>query len=425
MKKNVLILGSGGREHALAWKFSQSSLLANLYCIPGNPGISTLASCPTGISEDAEALTRFIHDNKIDIFVCGPEAPLAEGLMDKLRQKLSDDVILIGPGKQGATLESSKQFAKEFMMRYNIPTAAYRSFNSQSLNQATEFIMTMNTPVVLKADGLAAGKGVVICNTRQEAVQEVTDMLNGKFGEASKVVVVEEFLSGIECSVFVLTNGEQYIVLPEAKDYKRVGEADAGPNTGGMGSVSPVPFFTDELRKRICSSIIEPTLSGLKAEKIEYQGFVFFGLIIVNGDPFVIEYNCRLGDPETESIMLRIESDFIEMMTACHDRRLDNYKIKISPQSAATVFLVSGGYPGAFARGKMITLPSMNSNSVLFHAGTAFSEGNLVTTGGRVIAVSSLAEGLSEALSSSNRLADEIKFDGKYFRRDIGFDLHI
>ena len=352
MNKNVLILGSGGREHALAWKISQSSLLSNLYCIPGNPGIATLASCPTGISEDAEALTRFIHDNKIDIFVCGPEAPLAEGLMDKLRQNLTDDVILIGPGRQGATLESSKQFAKEFMMRYNIPTAAYKSFNSQSLNQATEFIMTMNTPVVLKADGLAAGKGVVICNTRQEAVQEVTDMLNGKFGEASKVVVVEEFLRGIECSVFVLTNGEQYIVLPEAKDYKRVGEADAGPNTGGMGSVSPVPFFTDTLRKRICLNIIEPTLSGLKAEKIEYQGFIFFGLIIVNGDPYVIEYNCRLGDPETESIMLRIESDFIEMMTACHEGSLENYKIKISPQSAATVFLVSGGYPGTFAKAR-------------------------------------------------------------------------
>lgn len=423
MKKNVLILGSGGREHALAWKVSQSSLLANLYCIPGNPGIATLASCPEGISQDAESLTRFIRDNKIDIFVCGPEAPLAEGLMDQLRQNLGEEIILIGPGRTGASLESSKQFAKEFMMRYHIPTAAYRSFNGQSLNQAIEFIMTMNTPVVLKADGLAAGKGVVICNTRQEAVQEVTDMLHGKFGEASKVVVVEEFLSGIECSVFVLTNGEQFILLPEAKDYKRIGEADTGPNTGGMGSVSPVPFFTDALRKRISSSIIEPTLSGLREEKIEYQGFIFFGLIIVNGDPYVIEYNCRLGDPETESIMLRIESDFIEMMSACHERRLDNYKIKINPRSAATVFVVSGGYPGAFEKGKKITVPANNANSVMFHAGTALSKGNLVTNGGRVMAVSSLAEGLSEALALSNQLAEEIKFDGKYFRRDIGFDL--
>ncbi len=419
-----MLLGSGGREHAIAYKLSSSPKLEQLYCLPGNPGIAMIASCVPIKLDDQNTISKFIQDQKIDMVICGPEIPLAEGLMDFLFQEHGEKLILIGPKKLGAKLESSKKFAKEFLIRHEIPTARYKSFQSTELAHAREYIRQMKTPIVLKADGLAAGKGVLICQSHEEAITEIEEMLNGKFGLASHQVVVEEFLQGIEFSSFVLTNGQQWISLPDAKDYKRIGEHDTGLNTGGMGSISPVPFLNEQLKNKVIERIIKPTIEGLKKDKIDYQGFIFFGLINVDGDPFVIEYNCRLGDPETESILLRLDSDLIEMLVACHDHRLDQFNIKISERIAATVFMVSGGYPGDFEKGIEISnLPSTTANSYLFHAGTSIKDGKLVTSGGRVLAISSLGWTKEEALKRSLDLANSIHFNGKYFRRDIGFDL--
>lgn len=423
MKYNVLIIGSGAREHAIAYRINQSSKLKALHCIPGNPGIQEISICSAIQMEDFESINNYIHSHHIDILICGPEGPLSEGLIDYLSEHLERKCILIGPNKAGAKLESSKKFAKEFMIRHNIPTARYSSFNTSQLDEAKNFILNMKTPIVLKADGLAAGKGVIIAQTHLEAVNEIELMLNGKFGLSSKEVVIEEFLSGIEFSVFILTNGKEYFLLPEAKDYKKIGEADLGLNTGGMGSVSPVPFYTEDLKSKVIRSIILPTLNGLSDENLPYQGFIFFGLILVGQDPFVIEYNCRLGDPETESIMLRIENDLIDLFLACDQNELQSITAVTNPDFAATVFLVSGGYPEHFEKGKPITNHLEKSNYHIFHSGTSIINSELVTSGGRVMAISSLGKTKNEALEKSLRGAEYIQYSGKYYRKDIGFDL--
>lgn len=423
-KQNILLLGSGGREHALAWKMSQSSFLKEFHCIPGNPGINDHALCHNLSLSDQDTILEFIRQHNIDMVVCGPEAPLAEGLMDFLEKELNNSTILIGPKKLGATLESSKKFSKEFMQRHNIPTAAYSAFTLEKISEAYKFIDSMNTPIVLKADGLAAGKGVLICTSHEEAKKEISLMLNGKFGDASSEVVIEEFLSGIEFSSFVLTDGQNYVEFPDAKDYKRVGEADTGLNTGGMGSVSPVPFLTPELREKVITKIIRPTIDGLRNDKIPYQGFIFFGLINVQGEPYVIEYNCRLGDPETESIMLRTNNDLIDLFLACGNRKLNEVKMDISQDFAVTVFLVSGGYPGDFTKNHKIEFPvSIPASTHIFHAGTKRINEDIVTQGGRVIAVSSKGSSIADATQKSLTIAEEIQYQGKYYRRDIGFDL--
>lgn len=420
----VLLLGSGGREHAIAWKLNQSKLLNKLFCVPGNPGIEQIAECHSLSLNDHEALANFITKNQIDILVCGPEAPLAEGIMDYLDKNLKHNCILIGPKKSGARLESSKKFSKEFMYRHNIPTAAYKSFRKNNLGDAIEFIQNMNTPIVLKADGLAAGKGVLICKTHLEAIEEIELMLDGKFGAASEEVVIEEFLDGIEFSSFVLTDGDHFIELPDAKDYKRIGENDMGLNTGGMGSISPVSFIDENLRDKIRTRIILPTIDGLQKENIPYCGFIFFGLISVKGEPYVIEYNCRMGDPETESVMLRIESDLLSILIACGNRELGRTEITFKDNYAATVFLVSGGYPGDYEKGKEIRNYNLDSEqSIIFHAGTQYKDNKLVTQGGRVIAVSSIGKNKNEAVSKCLEIANKIEYEGKYFRNDIGFDL--
>ncbi len=423
-KQNILLLGSGGREHALAWKISQSSKLNELHCIPGNQGISNYAICHNLSLTDPNVMLEFINQHNIQIVVCGPEAPLADGLMDFLEQELSNSEILIGPKKLGATLESSKKFSKEFMQRHNIPTAAYQAFTLDKINEAFTFINSMNTPIVLKADGLAAGKGVLICQSHMEAKAELELMLKGKFGEASNEVVIEEFLSGIEFSSFVLTDGKNYVELPDAKDYKRIGEKDSGLNTGGMGSVSPVPFIDAKLKDKVIRKIVTPTIDGLQKDNIPYQGFIFFGLINVDGEPFVIEYNCRLGDPETESIMLRIKTDIIELFLACGTGKMNEIKMEISNDYAVTIFLVSGGYPGDFSKEHNISLPDIsNLSSYIFHAGTKIKNKTLVTNGGRVIAVSSLGSSIDDAKQKSLNISELIQYEGKYYRKDIGFDL--
>lgn len=424
MKYKVLLIGSGAREHSIAWRLNKSPLLNKLFCIPGNPGIAQIAKCHPIQIEDFLSIKKFIEEHEIDLLFCGPEAPLADGLMDYLSEELQTKTILIGPKKKGALLESSKKFAKEFMYKYDIPTAKYQAFNSTELNKAIEYIKLMTPPIVLKADGLAAGKGVLISPTHEQAISEIEMMLKGKFGDASKEVVIEEFLSGIEFSCFVLTNGTQYVILPDAKDYKKIGEADLGLNTGGMGSISPVDFVDIELKEKIIQRIVNPTLYGLQNEQIDYQGFIFIGLIIVENDPYVIEYNCRLGDPETESIMLRLDSDLIELLVACDNHTLDNYSLVINKQYAATIFLVSGGYPEEFEKGKVISnIPHDTPSSFIFHAATKQVEKQLVTNGGRVISISSLGSSKEDALQKSIEIANQIKYDGKYFRKDIGFDL--
>ncbi|MCC6817166.1 MAG: phosphoribosylamine--glycine ligase [Saprospiraceae bacterium] len=424
VKFNVLLIGSGGREHAIAWKISQSSKLNKLICIPGNPGISSIAECINCSPDNHLEVLKIVVEYKIDIVVCGPEVPLANGIMDFLKYKVSDSCILIGPEQLGAQLESSKRFSKEFMLRHKIPTASYQSFNLAQLSDAKKFIQSMNTPIVLKADGLAAGKGVIICKDHTQANNEIEEMLNGKFGEASTEVVIEEFLKGIEFSYFVLTDGNEFIELPEAKDYKRIGEQDTGLNTGGMGSISPVSFVDDQLREKVRIKIINPTIQGLKKENIPYQGFIFFGLIKVENEPYVIEYNCRLGDPETESIMLRIKNDLIDLFVACGNNQLGTVKMEFNNEFAATVFLVSKGYPGEIEKDKMISNYNLdNYSSKVFHAGTRYAEEKLLTQGGRVIAISSLASTKQEAVALSLDLAEKIQYDGKYYRRDIGFDL--
>lgn len=421
---NVLIIGSGGREHALGWKISQSPKLSRLFFAPGNPGTAKLGvNLPVDVT-DFDALKREALENEIDLMVVGPEIPLVQGIHDFFDNDIDlKHVQVIGPKKAGAMLEGSKDFAKKFMQKYNIPTARFASFTAGTLNEGIAFLESLKAPYVLKADGLAAGKGVLIINSLEQAKSALKEMLQGQFGEASNTVVIEEFLSGIELSVFIITDGENYVLLPEAKDYKRIGEGDTGPNTGGMGAVSPVPFAGEALTAKIKSAIIEPTIHGLKSENIDYVGFIFFGLINCDGNPYVIEYNARLGDPETEAIMLRIDSDLLELLGAAAEKKLAGKTIEIDRQAAATVMLVSGGYPGNFEKNKPIEGYRNITGSILFHAGTKLESGKLKTNGGRVLAVSSKGDTIEEALAKSIKNAQEVEFEGKYFRSDIGFDL--
>ncbi len=424
-KKNVLLLGSGGREHAIAWKLAQSPQLERLYIAPGNAGTSKVGSnVPLNIN-DFDSIKQFVLTHSIDLLVVGPEEPLVNGIHDFfIDDALLRNIPVIGPTKAGATLEGSKDFAKQFMIRHGIPTAAYQSFTADTLANGLAFLHTLNPPYVLKADGLAAGKGVVICQTIKEAETELTEMLaNRKFGNASAVVVIEEFLDGIELSAFAITNGKEYLVLPEAKDYKRIGEGDTGPNTGGMGAISPVPFADAEFKSKIEERIIKPTIQGLQKDGIPYQGFLFFGLINVKGNPMVIEYNVRLGDPETEAILPRVKTDLLEIFLATANFSLSEIKLEIDPQTAACVMIVSGGYPGEYEKGKLISGFGDAHESLVFHAGTSLKEGNVVSSGGRVIGVCSLADTIESAVSQSLETAANIKFDNSYFRKDIGKDL--
>lgn len=426
---NILLLGSGGREHAIAWKLSQSAEIQKLYIAPGNAGTGlTGINVPLDLN-DFEEIKRFVLEYDIDMVVVGPEEPLVNGIYDFFKADgLLAGIPVIGPSKQGAQLEGSKDFAKAFMLRHGIPTASYQTFSSNETNAAIAFLHTLKPPYVLKADGLAAGKGVIICNDLREAENEITDMLaNARFGKASEKVVIEEFLSGIELSVFVLTDGQSWLLLPEAKDYKRIGEGDSGPNTGGMGSVSPVPFADEAFMKKVKLQIIEPTIQGLKVENIDYKGFIFFGLINVKGNPFVIEYNVRMGDPETESVMPRIKTDLVSLLKSVAEQSLNTATIEFDDRFVATVMLVSEGYPGSYAKGFAVTIPDTLKNSLIFHAGTRFDEDQqkVITAGGRVIAVTSMAESLSEALDLSYSTARKIEYHGRKYRADIGFDLNL
>ncbi len=421
---NILIIGSGGREHALADKIASSGHCTGLFIAPGNAGTALLGKNIPIDTNDFDAVKALVTAETIGLVVVGPESPLVAGIFDYFS---GDDALkeipIIGPSAAGAHLEGSKAFAKEFMGRHAIPTAAYKSFSKDNLEEALLYLATHSLPVVLKADGLAAGKGVLICNTVAEAQQEIQEMLSGKFGEASATVVIEQFLSGIECSAFALTDGHSYVLLPEAKDYKRIGEGDTGLNTGGMGAVSPVPFLDETLREKIQNRIIGPTIKGIRDEKIKYTGFIFFGLIIVGNEPYVIEYNCRLGDPETEVIIPRLQSDLVELLIAAWNGTLPSAVVNIDSRFAVTIVLASGGYPGVFEKGKTIKGLDHVDNSRIYHAGTSIYDKNVITSGGRVLAVTSMASTLPRAIEKSLINAETIQFEGKYFRRDIGKDL--
>lgn len=421
---NVLLIGSGGRESALAWKMSKSPILDKLYILPGNGGTMQYGENVEGNPLDFDFVKTLVAEKNINMVVVGPEDPLVAGISDSFSSDLEfSSVAVIGPSAMGAQLEGSKDFAKEFMARHGIPTARYFTCTLSKISEGFAFLESLKPPYVLKADGLAAGKGVIICPDLSEAKANLKEMLEGKFGKSSAKVLIEEFLKGIEVSYFVATDGESYVLLPEAKDYKRIGEGDTGPNTGGMGAISPVPFATRSFTEKVEKQIVIPTIEGLKKENINYKGFVFFGLIQCDGEPFVIEYNARLGDPETEAIVPRIESDLLEMFLAIAKKSLANFQLSVSPDTAATVMLVSDGYPGEYKKNMPVSGLEKVSNSVVFHAGTRVVNGELLTNGGRVMAVSSVSSSINRALKLAYRNADVIDFEGKKFRRDLGFDL--
>lgn len=421
---NVLIIGSGGREHTLAWKIAQSDKLTHLYIAPGNAGTQQLGTNVNINISDFEAIGEFVLEREISMVVVGPEAPLVDGLHDYfLDNNELHNISVIGPVKAGAMLEGSKKFANEFMARYQIPTGQFRSFNTEEIEEGLLYLETLKPPYVLKADGLAAGKGVLILDSLEKAQTELKEMLNGKFGEASRTVIIEEFLQGIEASVFVLTDGKSYVIFPEAKDYKRIGEGDTGLNTGGMGAVSPVPFANKDFMNKVEERIIRPTISGLQKEQILYKGFLYFGLMNVNGDPYVIEYNVRMGDPEAQVVIPRVQTDLLELLIAVANNKLGRKSLETDTRSVCTVVLASGGYPGNYEKGKGINKLDEVKDSIIFHAGTKKEDNKIVTSGGRVLAVSSYGKDMKEALNKSYVSAGLIKFDKMYYRKDIGFDL--